>query len=109
MRSETDPYLSSWYKQNSLIFVSSDHSCWNDEENAKKVRKNRFGAVKKSDVTGLGNMLKKYEGMATGWVTEKVGEWEVQRGDPDETEEEDFGGFREKGNVGGGEGVGVGA
>ncbi|RDL33974.1 Arginase [Venustampulla echinocandica] len=91
VKSETDPNLSSWYKQNSLIYVSSDHSCWNDEDNAKRVRKNRFGAVKKSEVTGLGRMLKKYEKEAESWVLEKVNDWEsIYGGDPDETEEEEL-------------------
>ncbi|TVY27665.1 Histone deacetylase [Lachnellula hyalina] len=88
VRSETDTYLSSWYKASSLIFVSSDHSCWNDEENARKVRKNRFGAVEKSEVTGLGNMLKRYEGKATKWVLDKVEEWEWKRGDGESDEDE---------------------
>jgi histone deacetylase 6 len=89
VKSQTDPYLSSWYKDNSLIFVSSDHSCWNDEENAKKVGKNRFGAVEKSEVTGLGNMLKRYEGKAANWVLKKVEDWEWKMRERDSDEEEE--------------------
>ncbi|KAF4625043.1 hypothetical protein G7Y89_g13124 [Cudoniella acicularis] len=95
VKSETDPQLSSWYKQHSLIYVSSDHSCWNDETNAQRVRKNRFGAVKKAEVNGLGSMLKRYRGDALKWVQEMGKEWEARHGgggDPDETEEEELGG-----------------
>jgi len=60
VKSETDPQLSSWYKQNSKIFVSPDHACWIDEDSARKVRKHRFGMVEKSLVTGLGDMLGEY-------------------------------------------------
>ena len=60
VKSETDPFLSAWFKQNSMIYVSPNHSCWNDKDMAKKVEKNRFGYVVKSKVVGLGNMLNKY-------------------------------------------------
>ncbi|CAG8971074.1 hypothetical protein HYALB_00009674 [Hymenoscyphus albidus] len=89
VKSETDPGLSTWYKTNSLIYVSSDHSCWNDEENHKRVKKNRFGRVEQSEVTGIGSMLAKYQKNATAWLGEQVRKWEAERGsDPDETEEE---------------------
>lgn len=89
IRSETDPFLSSWYKAHSKIFVSEDHSCWNDEDNSRKVRKNRFGAVEKSEVTGLGNMLKRYESKAGSWVLGKVEEWEAKMRARNESEEDD--------------------
>jgi len=60
VKSEMDPQLSSWYKQNSKIYVSPDHACWNDEESARKVRKHRFGMVVKSMVAGVGDMLGEY-------------------------------------------------
>lgn len=52
------------------------------------MRKNRFGAVEKSEVTGLGNMLKRYEGKAAKWVLDKVEDWEWKRGDGESDEEE---------------------
>lgn len=60
IKSETDPHLSQWYKQNSLIYVSPDHACWSDEDAARKVRKNRFGGVIQGEVSGLGTMLGRY-------------------------------------------------
>ena len=90
MKSETDPSLSKWYKENSCIYVSADHSCWNDEENAKRVRKSRFGRVQKSEVTGLGRMMKKYKGDSGEWLLSKVEKWEAARVDADETEDEEM-------------------
>lgn len=56
MRTETNPALTGWYKNNSLIYVPSTHPCWLDEEHARKVRKKRFGRVEQSEVEGLRNM-----------------------------------------------------
>jgi histone deacetylase 6 len=88
VKSDIDSTLSKWYKENSLIYVSADHSCWNDEENAKRVRKSRFGQVKKSEVIGLGRMMKKYQGQASGWLMKQIEAWEANHNDDDETEDE---------------------
>ena len=47
--------------------------------------------MEKSEVIGLGNMLKRYEGKVGSWILEKVEEWEwkKKRGDTDEEEEGD--------------------
>jgi histone deacetylase 6 len=102
VRSETDPFLSTWYKQNSLIYVSPDHACWSDEESSRKVKKQRFGRVVCADIKSGGaasggtnpgdveRMLKRYEEDSETFIAEKVEAWERERGegDPDETEEE---------------------
>jgi histone deacetylase 6 len=74
IRSETDPTLSAWYKTHSQVYVAADHACWQDEEYAQRVRKNRFGRVKKSDVVGLNRMLKYHAKEARDWVLERLGE-----------------------------------
>jgi len=84
IKSETDPGLSSWYKEHSRIYVSPDHAVWSDEEAARKVRKNRYGKVVMSEVEGVRNMLDEYVREGTEWLGERMGE----RMDPDETEDE---------------------
>ncbi|KAH6669922.1 histone deacetylase [Halenospora varia] len=110
VKSETDPSLSGWYKSHSLIFVSSNHSCWNDEENSKRVRKQRFGYVRKSevgDVSGIGGngssalgsglsvMLDRHLEEACRWIEVKGAEWESLWGEGSEAEEEGMGGAGE--------------
>jgi histone deacetylase 6 len=79
VRSETDPQLSNWYKTNSLIYVSPDHACWNDEDVNRKVRKSRFGGVKRSEVEGLSAMMDVYLEESGKWVLSKVEELETRR------------------------------
>jgi histone deacetylase 6 len=61
-----DPYLSTWYKSNSLIYVSPDHACWSDDDSARKVKKQRFGNVLMADIEvgrgpdNVGRMLKRF-------------------------------------------------
>lgn len=102
VKSETDPQLSAWYKSNSLIYVSPDHACWNDEAAARKVKKQRFGGVRMSEVKGLSAMLRRYAGDAMAFVAGKTGEMlERLRGEGDKTEEDEegFEGVDEKGLV----------
>jgi histone deacetylase 6 len=114
VKSETDPNLSSWYRSNSLIYVSPDHSCWNDEEAARKVKKHRFGGVKMSEVAGLAKMMNRYLREAGEWIEEKVREREAARraemggGDSDETEDEELSARVGNGGLGGGVGNGRG-
>ena len=66
IKSDIDPYLSTWYKANSRIYVSPDHACWNDEESKRKVARSRFGGVDKADIEPgrgkgeVGRMVKRY-------------------------------------------------
>ncbi len=65
MKSDIDPYLSTWYRQNSLIYVSPEHACWSDEESSRKVKKHRFGHVVCAEIErgaggDVGRMLKRY-------------------------------------------------
>ncbi len=73
IRSETDPSLSSWYKSHSRVYVAADHACWQDYEYARKVGKNRFGKVEKSDVVGLNRMLRRHRESAWEWILGSVG------------------------------------
>lgn len=72
VKSETDPELSTWYRRNSLVYVSRDHACWNDAELAKKVSKKRFGGVRRSKKTSLNLMMDEHAGEAQTWIAERV-------------------------------------
>ncbi|KAG0648163.1 Cryptic loci regulator [Hyphodiscus hymeniophilus] len=74
VKSETDPSLSSWYKAHSRIYVSPDHACWNDEESARKVKKQRFGGVKMAEVTGLNAMMRRHLKDAGEYILDMVGD-----------------------------------
>ncbi|KAI1825160.1 histone deacetylase [Xylaria intraflava] len=71
VKSETDPDLSTWYRHNSLVFVSENHACWSDEDLSKKVHKRRFGNVKKSSQTGLNRMLETHAPEAQEWILDR--------------------------------------
>ncbi|CAD6451949.1 7497f604-a3dc-42be-a176-7ed16bdd1e0e-CDS [Sclerotinia trifoliorum] len=74
VKSETDSTLSSWYKSNSEIYVADKHACWNDEESIRKVRKQRFGNVVRSEETGLVKMLQRHQSSAKSWMLGKFEE-----------------------------------
>jgi histone deacetylase 6 len=74
IKSETDPNLSSWYKQHSRVYVASDHACWADEVYSTKVRKSRFGRVVKSEAVGLNRMMALHREEAMAWILDSLGE-----------------------------------
>ncbi|TGO61502.1 hypothetical protein BOTNAR_0128g00100 [Botryotinia narcissicola] len=74
VKSETDSALSSWYKANSEIYVADKHACWNDEESIRKVKKQRFGKVVRSEETDLASMLQIHQPRAKKWMLAKFDE-----------------------------------
>lgn len=120
VKSDSDPMLSSWYKSSSLIYVKPDHACFEDNDMARKVRKNRFGKVvqatgiydpeddtpmddgrrakrrrtedKQTDV--LSRIMHHYQKPALEAVLQKTQEWETRRGPlaKSESERSDEGG-----------------
>ncbi len=72
MKSDVDPQLSSWYRDNSRVYVGSDHACWSDPDLFRKVGKRRFGAVKRSPVTGLNRMMREHAADAQQWIMGRV-------------------------------------
>ncbi|KAI4267445.1 MAG: hypothetical protein LQ337_008344 [Flavoplaca oasis] len=66
-------YLSKWFKQNSLVFVSGDHPIWIDNGGLKKPGK-RFGAVKKSEIEGgVNDMLERHREETVEFVEARIG------------------------------------
>ncbi|KAI1471994.1 putative histone deacetylase A [Daldinia caldariorum] len=74
VKSETDTELSSWYKQNSLVYVTNDHACWMDDDLAKKVLKRRFGGVHRSPEVGLNRMMEVHAKEVFEFITERCSE-----------------------------------
>ncbi|KAH9434458.1 hypothetical protein MCOR02_006462 [Pyricularia oryzae] len=86
VKSDVDPDLSTWYRDNSRIYVGSDHACWLDNDLTRKVNKRRFGAVKRSPVTGLARMMREHAQDAQAWIRGRV---RTPEDGGDTTEEDD--------------------
>ncbi|KAI1104458.1 putative histone deacetylase A [Jackrogersella minutella] len=72
VKSETDTELSSWYKHNSLVYVTNDHACWGDADLAKKVLKKRFGGVQRSLQFGLNRMMEAHAKEVYQFISDRV-------------------------------------
>lgn len=55
-------------KQNSRVFVSSEHACWDRPKLHKK-----FGTLIKSSESGLHDVLMVSKQPATSWLKDRVG------------------------------------
>ncbi|KAL6889930.1 hypothetical protein HDV57DRAFT_488088 [Trichoderma longibrachiatum] len=84
VKSDVDHDLSSWYKDNSRVYVAADHACWADAELTKKVKKRRFGTVVRSSVVGLNQMMHEHAAEAREWIMQRV----ASHPDGDTTEED---------------------
>lgn len=60
VKSDVDEDLSSWYKDNSQVYVANDHACWSDPDLTRKVMKRRFGNAIRSEVNGLAPMMNRH-------------------------------------------------
>lgn len=72
VKSDVDTDLSSWYKDNSRVYVSADHACWADADLSRKVMKRRFGSVIRSDVSGLGRMMNEHFKDVQDWMVVRM-------------------------------------
>lgn len=84
VKSETDPDLSGWYRQNSLVFVTNDHACWSDASLVKKVNKRRFGGVRRSPEVGINRMMEVHGKDVFQYINERT----TPQGSGDTTDEE---------------------
>lgn len=84
VKSEFDSDLSSWYKENSRVYIAGDHACWADPDLTRKVNKRRFGTVVRSPMFGLNKMMAHHAKEAREWILERVEEV----ADADMTEDE---------------------
>ncbi|KAK3684282.1 hypothetical protein B0T22DRAFT_273278 [Podospora appendiculata] len=72
VKSDVDQDLSSWYKNNSKVFVANDHACWADPDLVRKVGKRRFGTVIRSKMNGLTRMMTEHLPDVQDWVLERL-------------------------------------
>ncbi|CAK42801.1 uncharacterized protein An16g01840 [Aspergillus niger] len=80
--SHTQVWLSRWYKDNSLVFVSHTHGVWNNVETRRKPSK-RYGQLVQSPKASLSEMLMHHKEEVYQWISERA---DVQ--DSEETEDE---------------------
>ena len=73
VKSETDPTLSLWYKEHSLVFVAADHACWSNPDLEKRVRKRRFGTVVRSKKSELAHMMQQHFTEVQEYITKELG------------------------------------
>jgi histone deacetylase 6 len=74
VKSDVDESLSQWYKDNSRVYVSSDHACWSDPGLTHKVNKRRFGNVIRSEAHGLNKMMHMHAAEAQEWLMDRTTE-----------------------------------
>lgn len=87
VKSDTDEYLSTWYKEHSRVYVAGDHACWSDHDLTRKVQKRRFGTVVRSEKHGLNRMMQAHAKEAQEWIMDKLAADETP-GDTTEEERE---------------------
>ncbi|KAL4795013.1 hypothetical protein BDV19DRAFT_179123 [Aspergillus venezuelensis] len=80
--SHTQVWLSRWYKDNSLVYVSHAHGLW---KNAGKKPSKRYGNLLESPKAGLSEMLMHHKSEVCAWIEERC---EVLESSEDERERE---------------------
>ncbi|KAJ5222144.1 Histone deacetylase clr3 [Penicillium citrinum] len=79
--SPTQTWLSHWYRENSLVFVSPLHGVWG---NSDRKPSKRYGTLRKTDSTHLSEMLSDHKEEVFQWISERT-----RHPDDDETEDEE--------------------
>ncbi|KAJ5177286.1 Histone deacetylase clr3 [Penicillium canariense] len=69
--SSTQVWLSKWYRDNSLVFVSESHGLWNNQD--RKPSK-RYGKLYKSNKTSLNEMMAEHQPQVFEWLAERADE-----------------------------------
>ncbi|KAL1964360.1 hypothetical protein VTN77DRAFT_7045 [Rasamsonia byssochlamydoides] len=69
--SHTQVWLSRWYKDNSLVFVSHTHGVWNNVEGRRRPSK-RYGRLLRSPKAGLSEMLVHHKNEVFDWIESRV-------------------------------------
>ncbi|KIX04393.1 uncharacterized protein Z518_05261 [Rhinocladiella mackenziei CBS 650.93] len=78
-------WVSQWYRENSLVYVSQAHSMWKKEGKASK----RYGKLIKSRGVVLNQMMKIHEREVTEWMVEKVKQRQAELEDTEDEDDED--------------------
>ncbi|KAJ5165675.1 Histone deacetylase superfamily [Penicillium coprophilum] len=68
--SHTQTWLSKWYRENSLVFVSNSHGVWNSTD--RKPLSKRYGQVVRSPKSNLNEMLDEHKEEVFNWISERA-------------------------------------
>ncbi|KIY01763.1 uncharacterized protein Z520_01901 [Fonsecaea multimorphosa CBS 102226] len=80
-------WVSQWYRENSLVFVSSRHSLWKKEKEGGKVSK-RYGRLVRSEGEILNQIMMQHREQVCQWIFDKVSQRrDEMRGSSAEVEE----------------------
>ncbi|SCV05396.1 LANO_0H06568g1_1 [Lachancea nothofagi CBS 11611] len=70
-----DESLADWYYKNSLVFASTENTCWGSDGNENKKPRKKFGRVLKCDSDGLNNNIEERFNEATDFILDTFEEW----------------------------------
>ncbi|EXJ55243.1 histone deacetylase 6/10 [Cladophialophora yegresii CBS 114405] len=96
--SGTNHWVTGWYRENSLVYVSEKHSLWKKEKEKQggKVFSKRYGRLVKSPAEVLNGMMLLHREEVVRWMTERIeqrreamGSSEEEGEDDDDNEEDD--------------------
>ncbi|KIW97808.1 uncharacterized protein Z519_01392 [Cladophialophora bantiana CBS 173.52] len=81
-------WVSQWYRENSLVFVSAKHSLWKKEKEGGRVSK-RYGRLVRSEEEVLNQIMMKHKKQVCQWIFEKISQRREEMGGSTEEEEEE--------------------
>lgn len=89
VKSNSNPWISSWYREHSILFVSESHGVWKRENKVSK----RYGTLRKSEGRTLNGVMQLEQDHVWEWIGSKlgvdlVGEAKVED-DADDTESDE--------------------
>lgn len=90
IKNSNSPWISSWYRDHSIVFVSETHSVWSREKTVSK----RYGMLRKSAGRTLNEIMQLEQESVWEWIGAKlgvdlVGDAKVNDDDADETESDE--------------------
>ncbi|KAL1984364.1 hypothetical protein VTN96DRAFT_9225 [Rasamsonia emersonii] len=85
--SHTQVWLSRWYKENSLVYVSHTHGVWNNVEGRRRPSK-RYGRLIQSPKAGLSEMLVHHKHEVFEWIETRVTATESEESEEAEAKSE---------------------
>jgi hypothetical protein len=86
--SGTNHWVSSWYRENSLVFVSEKHSLWKKEKEGGKVSK-RYGRLVKSPGEVLNGMMLLHREEVVKWMADRINQRKEAVGSTEEEDEDE--------------------
>lgn len=85
VKNNGNPWVSGWYRENSLVFVSNNHGLWKKEGKVSK----RYGRLEGSEGACLNEMMKLEERKVWEWLGQKLGADLLGQVKEEETDEDE--------------------